>query len=93
MYWCVLCADPLSSYPSVKQLSELRVDEWSKLGLHLGLTKYEVGSTYKHENPRAAMFLAAKKKKTELKWKHVIEGLIEIGEFKLAASVCIAQGW
>ena len=89
---CVEYAEPLNSYPSVKQLSELQVQEWQTLGRHLGLTEDEVGSIDKHHTPTAAVLRAAKGKNIDLTWKGVVDGLLKAGEYAVAERVCSEQG-
>lgn len=59
--------DPLSVYPSVRQLHELPVDDiWFNIGLELGLHQDELtaiqGKSNDTEECKAAMFLAVKLK-------------------------------
>lgn len=85
-------ADPLSSYPSFKQLIELRVEQWFKFGLHLGLTEDQLEVIRKNQNPTAVTLVAAKTKNISMKWKQVVEGLLRIGDYQLAKSVCSKYG-
>ena len=85
-------AAPLSTYPTAKQLSELKVDQWFKVGLQLGLTEYQLGHLKKSSQPTAATLLEAKKKNIDLNWKCVVESLLLVGEYKVAESVCSQQG-
>ena len=85
-------AEPLNSYPSAKQLSELQVQNWQTLGCHLGLTEDEVGSIDNHHNPTAVVLKAAKGKNIDLTWKGVVEGLLKAGEYTVAERVCSEQG-
>ena len=85
-------AEPLNSYPSAKQLSELQVQDWPTLGRHLGLTEDEVRSIDKHHNPTAAVLKAAKLKNIDLSWKGVVDGLLKAGEYAVAERVCSEQG-
>ena len=89
---CSVCADPLSSYPTAKLLSQLKVDQWLKLGHHLNLTDEELESLKKSPHPTAATLLAAKTKNIDVTWKDVVESLLHIGEYKLAETVCSQQG-
>ena len=87
-----MCADPLSSYPSVKQMSKLSVHQWFELGLHLGLTEDELHSMEEGQNPTASTLVAAKVKNIELKWKDIVASLVRIGEYQQAERVCTEQG-
>ena len=87
------CADPLSNYPTAQKLSELKVDQWFKLGLRLGLTEDQLESLEKMPQPTAATLIAAKVKNIDLNWKHIVENLLLVGEYKVAESVCSQQGW
>ena len=89
---CSLCADPLSSYPTAKLLSQLKVVQWLKLGHHLNLTDEELESLKKSPHPTAATLITAKTKNIDLTWKEVAESLLHIGEYKLAETVCSQQG-
>ena len=89
---CSVCADPLSSYPTAKMLSQLKVNQWLKLGHHLNLTDEELESLKKSPHPTAATLLAAKTKNIDVTWKDVVESLLHIGEYKLAETVCSQQG-
>ena len=85
-------ADPLSSYPSVKQMSKLSVYQWFELGLHLGLTEDELHSMEEGQNHTASTLVAAKVKNIELKWKDIVASLVRIGEYQQAERVCTEQG-
>ena len=85
-------AEPLNSFPSAKQLSELQVQDWQTLGRHLGLTEDEVGSIDKHHNPTAAVIRAAKGKNIDLTWKGVVDGLLKAEELAEAERVCSQLG-
>ena len=85
-------AEPLNSYPSAKQVSELQVQDWQTLGHHLGLTEDEVGSIDKHRNPTAAVLRVAKGKNIDLTWKGVVDSLFKAGEYAVAERVCSEQG-
>ena len=89
---CSVCAGPLSSYPTAKLLSQLKVDQWFKFGHHLSLTDEELKSLKKSPHPTAATLLAAKVKNIDLKWNDVVKSLLHIGEYKLAETVCSQQG-
>ena len=89
---CSVCADPLSSYPTAKLLSQLKVDQWLKLGHHLNLTDEELESLKKSPHPTAATLITAKTKNIDVTWKDVVESLLHIGEYKLAETVCSQQG-
>ena len=93
MYYTYDCAEPLSTYPSARELAQIQVQEWVALGLHLGLTDDEVKSIDKDLDPTVAILLAAKFKRTEIAWKDVVEGLLKIGEYKQAEMICSKQGW
>ena len=87
-----MCADPLSTYPTAKQLVEVKVDKWFKLGQQLGLTEDQLESFKRSPQPTAATFLAAKAKNIDLNLKHVVESLLFVGEYKVAETVCSQQG-
>ena len=89
---CSVCADPLSSYPTAKMLSQLKVDHWIKLGHYLNLTDEELESLKTSPHPTAATLITAKTKNIDLTWSDVAESLLHIGEYKLAETVCSQQG-
>ena len=93
LYFVFMCAEPLSTYPSHKLLSSLKVHQWVKLGIHFGLTKDQIETIRSCQNPTAETFLAAKKGNIELKWKEIVQSLLAVGEYELAERVCIEQGW
>ena len=88
-----MCADPLSTYPSYKQLSQLKVDPWVRLAVNTKLTKDKIETIRRSVNPTAETFIEAKKENIDFKWKDTLEGLLAIGEYKLAERVCTEQGW
>ena len=88
-----MCADPLSTYPSYKELSQLKVDPWVRLAVHTKLSKDKIETIRRSGNPTAKIFIAAKKENLDFKWKDVLEGLLAIGEYELAERVCTEQGW
>ena len=90
---CILCAGPLSGYPSIKQLSEYQVTEWHKLGLYFHLSEDQMGHIRKSEYPSTETFLTAKVNNMEVKWKDVLEAILSIGEYQLADRVCSDRGW
>ena len=75
-----LCAGLLSRYPSIKQLSEFQVSNWYELGLHFHVPKDQIEGIKSSQHPTTQIFLAAKIKNMELRWRDVIEGLQKIGE-------------
>ena len=77
----------------MKQLSQLQVQEWFILGLHLGLTQDELESIDKRQNPTAAVLLAAKVKNIDLTWVLLLGSLLKIKEYKLTERICSEQGW
>ncbi len=82
--------DPLSSYPTLEQLSQLECDQWLQLGVRLGLGNDQLET--KSQHPTAATLKAAKIKNIDMQWKDILEALVSIGEYKLAESVCTQQG-
>ena len=88
-----MCAEPLSTYPLYKQLSQLRVDPWVRLAIHFGLKNNKIETIRNSGNPTAETLIAAKKDNIDFNWKNVSEGLLAIGEYKLAERVCTEQGW
>ena len=88
-----VCADPLSTYPTFKQLSELEVDQWFELGLKLGLTEEQLEKLKNCSQPTLEIFVAAKVKNIDLNWKNVVESLVLVGEYKMAKTVCRQRGW
>ncbi len=89
-----MCADPLSSYPSLEQLSQLECDQWRQLGVHLGLDNDQLDCSCikKSQRPTAVTLQAAKVKNIDMQWKDIVEALLSIGEYQLAESVCTQQG-
>ena len=87
-----VCADPLSSYPTADQLSELKFEQWFNLGLKLGLTEHRLKKLKRSSQPTAATLLAAKVKNIDLNWRHIVESLLFVGEYQVAESVCSQQG-
>ncbi len=84
--------DPLSSYPTLEQLSQLECDQWLQLGVCLGLGNDQLETMKKSQHPTAATLRAAKIKNIDIQWKDIVEALLSIGEYKLAESVCTQQG-
>ena len=85
-----MIVDPLSSYPTLEQLSHLECDKWLQLGDRLGLGPDHLGTISQHSS--AETLLAAKLKNIDMQWKDIVEALMSIGEYKLAESVCSQQG-
>ena len=83
--------DPLSSYPSHRELSKLSVHQWVKLALHFGLSKDQIENI--SPNPPASTFIEAKVKQIDLNWQKIVEGLLTVGEYEVADRVCTEQGW
>ena len=92
IFVCSVCAEPLSTYPTAKQLGELKFNHWFKTGLNLGLDKDELQSLKNSPQPSAATLLAAKVKNINLNWKHIVEGLLLAGENEVAESLCSRRG-
>ena len=90
-HW-TLSVDPLHSYPSVKQLSQIIVSDWYKLGQTLGVSGDQLNRAKHNSRPIAAVLLAAKLNNPQLTWKGVVEGLVSIGEYATAASLCRQEG-
>ncbi len=84
--------DPLPSYPTLEQLSQLECDQWLQLGVHLGLGIDQLETIKKSQHPTAATLQAAKIKNIDIQWKDIVEALVSIEEYKLAESVCTQQG-
>ena len=89
----VLCAGPLSGYPSIKQLSEYQVNKWHELGVHFHLSESQMVHIRSSEYPSTETFLAAKVKRMKLNWKDILEALLSIGEYEVADRVCSERGW
>ena len=87
-----VCTAPLSTYPTAKQLSELNIEQWFKVGLQLGLTEDQLGCLKDSPQPTTATLLEAKKENIDLNWKYVVGSLLLVGEYKVAESVCSQQG-
>ena len=87
-----MCVDPLSSYPSLEQLSQLECHQWLQLGAHFGLDNHTLDSIKKSQHPKAETLQTAKIKNIDMQWKDIVEALVSIGEYKLAESVCAKQG-
>ncbi len=81
--------DPLSSYPTLEQLSQLECDQWFQLGVRLGLGNDQLETIKKSQHPTAATLQAAKIKNIDMQWKDIVEALVSIGEYTLAKSVCV----
>ena len=84
--------DPLSSYPTLEQLSQLECDQWLQLGVRFALGNDQLETIKKSQHPTAATLQAAKIKNIDMQWKDIVEALVSIGEYKLAESVCTQQG-
>ncbi len=84
--------DPLSSYPTLEQLSRLECDQWLQLGVRLGLDNDQLETIKKSQHPTAASLQAAKIKNIDMQWKDIVEALVNIREYTLAESVCTQQG-
>ncbi len=88
---CIII-DPLSSYPTLEQLSQLECDQWLQLGVRLGLDNDQLETIKKSQHPTAATLRAAKVKNIDMQWKDIVEALVSIGEYNLAENVCTQQG-
>ncbi len=86
------CVDPLSSYPTLEQLSQLECDQWLQLGVRLGLGNDQLDTIKKSQHPTTETLQAAKLKNIDMQWKDIVEALVSIDEYKLAESVCSQQG-
>ncbi|XP_064387477.1 uncharacterized protein LOC135335830 isoform X4 [Halichondria panicea] len=84
--------DPLPSYPTLEQLSQLECDQWLQLGVRLGLSNDQLETIKESQHPTAATLQAAKIKNIDMQWKDIVEALVSVGEYKLAESVCTQQG-
>ncbi len=73
--------DPLSSYPTLEQLSRLECGQWLQLGVCLGLGNDQLETIKKSQHPTAATLRAAKVKNIDLQWKDIVEALVSIGEY------------
>ena len=89
---CILYTDPLAIYPSAKQLSNLQVDRWRELGIHLGLNKDQLEEAKKSPNPTASVLMAAKGRDIDIQWGQIVEALLRVGEYELAKNVCNKEG-
>ncbi|XP_064387531.1 uncharacterized protein LOC135335855 isoform X9 [Halichondria panicea] len=87
--------DPLSSYPTLEQLSQLKCecDQWLLLGVCLGLVNDELETIKKSQHPTAETLKEAKIKNIGIQWKDIVEALVSIGEGKSALSVSAFCGW
>ncbi|XP_064387632.1 uncharacterized protein LOC135335893 isoform X2 [Halichondria panicea] len=85
--------DPLSSYPTLEQLSQLECDQWLQLGVRLGLGNDQLETIKKSQHPTAATLQAAKIKNIDMQWKDIVEALVSIGEGESALSVSAFYGW
>ncbi len=74
--------DPLSSYPTLEQLSQLECDQWLQLGVCLGLGNDHLKTIKRSQHSTAATLQAAKVKNIDLQWKDIVEALVSIGEYK-----------
>ncbi len=81
--------DPLSSYPTLEQLSQLECDQWLQLDVRLRLENDQLETIKKSQH---ATLQAAKIKNIDMQWKDIVEVLVSIGEYKLAERVCTQQG-
>ena len=84
--------DPLSSYPTLEQLSQLECDQWLQLGVRFRLENDQLETIKKSQHPIAATLQAIKIKNIDMQWKDIVEALVSIGEYMLAESVCTQQG-
>ena len=84
--------DLLSTYPTAKKLSELKITKWLKLGIQLGLTEDELKILKKSAHPTAQAILIAKVKNIDINWEYIIEHLLVVGENKVAQFVCAQNG-
>ena len=92
VHGCILCTEPLSSYPSAKQMYQLNADRWQELGDRLKLSEDQLEEAKKSPHPTAAVLLAAKVKSIDLTWGHIVVALLQVGEYKLAKSIYNEQG-
>ena len=88
----IVYIDPLSSYPTLEQLSQLECDQWLQLGVCLGLGNDQLETIKKSQHPTAETLRAGKIKNIDLQWKDIVKALVSIEEYKLAESVCTQQG-
>ena len=94
LHWPMyLCAGPLSSFPSIRELSQLPIDDYKALGSCLGLSEDEMGHIRNAQYPSTETFIAAKVKNVELRWNDILRALLSIGKYELADQVCNERGW
>ena len=91
-YSCILCTDPLATYPSAKQLSNLQTNQWHEVGIYLRLTKDQLEEAKKNPNPTASVLMAAKGRNIDMQWGQIVEALLRVGEYELAKSICDKEG-
>lgn len=90
---CSVTADPLTSYPSLVKLAELpELQDWCQLGTRLGLTQEQLTLFKESHKPTKETLQAAKNTNIDLNWKHVVEAFVDIGAYKMAATVCRMGG-
>ena len=92
IHGCILCTEPLSSYPSAKQMYQLNADRWQELGAHFGLPEDQLEKAKKSSNPTASVLLAAKVKDINLKWSNIVEALLRVGEYEVAKRIANEHG-
>ena len=73
-------------------MSKLKVDQWDSFGHELGLSTDDLKSISKKRSQTVAIFLIAKTKNIDLKWKEVVLSLVTIKEYKMAEYVCKQHG-
>ena len=71
---------------------QLNVDRWHELGAYLKLSEDQLEEAKMSPEPTAAVLWAAKVKNIDLTWSHIVEALQQVGEYKMAESICNEQG-
>ena len=71
---------------------QLHVDRWYQLGVQLRLTEDQLEEAKKSPHPTAAVLIAAKVRDIDLRWVHIVEALLLIGENELAEKIFKKQG-
>ena len=71
---------------------QLHCDQWHELGAHLGLTEDQLEEAKKGPHPTADILLAAKVRDIDLRWVHIVEALLHVGEYGVAEKIYKEQG-
>ena len=88
-----LFTDPLHAYPSIKQLSLVKVKKIDELCDYFQLSEDQMCHVRDSQHPTTEIFIAAKVKNMGLRWKEILEALMRMDECSQVGLVYSEQGW